>query len=157
MAAVLPVFVTCVLLWLLMAGRFTVADLVMAILASALVSALNRDLEQLSEVLRYGRGLLAYLPWLLREVWLSNIQVLKLVLDPRLPIDPGLVRVPVRFSSDLARAVFANSITLTPGTITIETGPDEFLVHALTREAADDVRAGGMARRVGGVFGDPGA
>ncbi|HYE90841.1 MAG TPA: Na+/H+ antiporter subunit E [Terriglobales bacterium] len=157
MPAALTVFVTCVVLWFLLAGHFAVADLVMAVVASALVTALNRDLEQLSEVFRHARGLLAYLPWILREIWVANIQVLKLVLDPRLPIDPVLVRVPARFSSDLARTVFANSITLTPGTITIEAGPDEFLVHALTRAAADDLVAGGMARRVGRVFGDPGA
>jgi multicomponent Na+:H+ antiporter subunit E len=157
MPARVSVFATCLVLWFLLSGHFGVADLVMAVFASAVVTALNRDLEQLSEVFRHGWRLLAYVPWILREIWLANLQVVKLVLDPQLPIDPVLVRVPARFSSDLARTVFANSITLTPGTITIEAGPDEFLVHALTRTAADDLVAGAMARRVGRVFGESGA
>ena len=157
MAGSLAVFFACFVTWLLLAGQFRAIDFVFAAAGAALVAFINRDLEQLSEVLWHGRRLLAYMPWLLREVWLANLQVLKLVLAPSLPIDPVLVRVPARFSGDLARTVFANSITLTPGTITIEAGPDEFLVHALTRAAADDLVAGAMARRVGQVFGDPGA
>jgi len=156
MRARVSVFATCFVLWFVLSGHFGLADLVMAAVASAVVTALNRDLEQIGEVLRHGRRLLAYVPWIAREIWLANLQVVKLVLDPRLPIDPVLVRVPARFSSDLARTVFANSITLTPGTITIEAGADEFLVHALTRAAADDLLAGAMARRVGHVFGEPG-
>ena len=157
MPAHVSVFATCLVLWFLLSGHFGVADLVMAVVASTVITALNRDIEQLSEVLRHGGRLLAYLPWIAREIWLANLQVVKLVLHPRLPIDPVLVRVPAPFSSDLARTVFANSITLTPGTITIEVGPDEFIVHALTRAAADDLVAGAMARRVGRVFGEPGA
>jgi multicomponent Na+:H+ antiporter subunit E len=156
MPARVSVFATCLVLWFLLSGHFGFSDLVMAVVASALVTALNRDVEQVSEVLRHGLRLLAYLPWIAREIWLANVQVVKLVLHPRLPIDPVLVRVPARFSSDFARTVFANSITLTPGTITIEAGPDEFLVHALTRAAGEDLVAGAMARRVGRIFGEPG-
>ena len=157
MAGSLAVFFTCVVAWMLLAGQFRVIDFVFASLGAAFVTLINRDLEQLSEVVRNGPGLLRYLPWLLREIWLANLQVIRIVLHPRLPVDPVLVRVSTRLSSDLARTVFANSITLTPGTITIEVGPDEFLVHALTRTAAEDLRAGAMARRVGRIFGDRGA
>jgi multicomponent Na+:H+ antiporter subunit E len=157
MAASLAVFFTCFVTWMLLAGQFRPIDFVFGAVGAALVALVNRDLEQLSEVLRHGGGLLRYVPWLLREVWLANLQVVKIVLHPRLPIDPVLVRVPARLSTDLARTVFANSITLTPGTITIEAGPDELLVHALTQGAADDLVAGTMARRVGRIFDDPGA
>jgi multicomponent Na+:H+ antiporter subunit E len=156
MGSSILVFVACLVVWFLFSGHFRVVDLVMATAASALVAVMNRGVEQLSDVLRHGPGLVAYVPWIMREIWLANIQVVKVVLDPRLPIDPVLVRVPARYSSDLARTVFANSITLTPGTITIEAGPDEFLVHALVRAAGEDLQGGAMARRVGRVFGDPG-
>jgi multicomponent Na+:H+ antiporter subunit E len=101
--------------------------------------------------------MLAYAPWLLREIWIANIQVVRLVLDPRLPIDPVVVRLPTRYTSDLARTTLANSITLTPGTVTIDVEDETLVVHAITRAGGDDVLGGGMARRVGRVFGDPGA
>jgi multicomponent Na+:H+ antiporter subunit E len=157
MGSSVSVFLACVGMWFLFSGHFGLVDLVMATLAAALVTVMNRGVEQLGEVLRHGPGLLAYVPWIMREIWLANIHVVKIVLHPRLPIDPALVRVPVRHSSDLARTVFANSITLTPGTITIEAGTDEFLVHALTRSAGEDLEGGVMARRVGRVFADQGA
>jgi multicomponent Na+:H+ antiporter subunit E len=157
MSASILVFVASIVNWMLLSGHFGVADLVMATVAAALVTVMNRGVEQLSDVLRHGPALLAYLPWILREIWLANIQVVKIVLHPALPIDPVLVRVRAQYRSDLARTVFANSITLTPGTITIDAGPGEFLVHALTRAAGEDLQGGAMARRVGRVFGDPGA
>jgi multicomponent Na+:H+ antiporter subunit E len=157
MSASVLVFTACLVIWALLSGQFRVADLVMATIAATLVTVMNRGVEQLSDVLRHGPAILGYVPWILREIWRANVQVVKIVLHPRLPIDPVLVRVRARYSSDLARTIFANSITLTPGTITIEAGPGEFLVHALTRGAGEDLQGGAMARRVGRVFGDPGA
>jgi multicomponent Na+:H+ antiporter subunit E len=151
------VFSACLVLWLLLSGHFGALDFAMAMVASALVAFANRDIEGVSELLRWTPRLLAYLPWLLKEIWLANIQVVKLVLDPALPIDPVIVRAQTRFSSDIARTTLANSITLTPGTITLDIEGEDFLVHAITAGGGADVVAGGMARRVGRIFGDPGA
>jgi multicomponent Na+:H+ antiporter subunit E len=151
------VFSACLILWILLSGHVGVLDLAMAVAASALVTFANRDVEGVSEMLRWTPRLLAYLPWLLKEIWVANIQVVKLVLDPALPIDPVIVRVRTRFSSDFARTTLANSITLTPGTITLDVDGDDFLVHAITAGGGADIVAGGMARRVGRMFGDPGA
>jgi multicomponent Na+:H+ antiporter subunit E len=63
----------------------------------------------------------------------------------------------MRYASDLARTTYANSITLTPGTITLDVEGETLVVHAITRAGGDALLAGGMARRVGRVFGDPGA
>jgi multicomponent Na+:H+ antiporter subunit E len=151
------VFSACLVLWLLLSGHVGALDFAMAAVASALVAFANRDIEGLSELLRWTPRLLVYLPWLLKEIWVANIQVVKLVLDPSLPIDPVVVRLRTRFSSDFARTALANSITLTPGTITLDVDGEEFLVHAITAGGGADIQAGGMARRVGQVFGDPGA
>ncbi len=157
MRAFALVFCACLVFWLLLSGHVSALDLAMGVAASALVTFANRDIEGVSELLRWTPRLLAYLPWLLKEIWVANVQVVKLVLDPALPIDPVIVRLPTRFSSDFARTALANSITLTPGTITLDVEGEEFLVHAITAAGGADIVAGGMARRVGRVFGDPGA
>lgn len=157
MRAFALVFSACLTLWILLSGHLGALDLAMGVAASALVAFGNRDIEGVSEMLRWTPRLLAYLPWLLKEIWLANIQVVKLVLDPALPIDPVIVRVRTRFSSDVARTTLANSITLTPGTVTLDVDGDDLIVHAITAAGGADVLAGGMARRVGRVFGDPGA
>jgi multicomponent Na+:H+ antiporter subunit E len=74
--------------------------------------------------------------------------VARIVLDPRLPISPTLVRVKASQKSAVGVVTYANSITLTPGTVTVEIAQGEFVVHALTREGADSLQEGEMDRRV---------
>jgi multicomponent Na+:H+ antiporter subunit E len=153
----LLVFAGGLVFWFLLSGHFGGLDLVYAVVASAAVAWLNRRDEALSDLLAWAPRLLAYAPWLLREIWTANLQVVRVVLDPRLPIDPVVVRVPTRYATDLARVTLANSITLTPGTVTLDVDGETLVVHAITRAGADDLLGGGMARRVGRVFGEPGA
>jgi multicomponent Na+:H+ antiporter subunit E len=80
---------------------------------------------------------LRYWGWLGGEIVKANIAVVKATMKPDLDIQPVLTRVPVTAKSDLARTTFANSITLTPGTVTVEVEERGFLVHALTREFSD--------------------
>lgn len=75
---------------------------------------------------------LAYWGWLGDQIVRSNIYVVKTVMRPNLDIQPVMTRVPVKLHSDLARATFANSITLTPGTVTVEVEETGFLVHGLS-------------------------
>jgi multicomponent Na+:H+ antiporter subunit E len=74
------------------------------------------------------------------------------VLDPRLPVDPVVVRFKTRLTSDLAVTAFANSITLTPGTVTVDVEEREFVVHALTPQTPAGFA--GMERRVAEAFGE---
>ncbi|MDP6037346.1 MAG: Na+/H+ antiporter subunit E, partial [Candidatus Latescibacteria bacterium] len=73
------------------------------------------------------------------------------VLSPGLPISPRVVRVVATQKTDLCRVIYANSITLTPGTVSLVLDGEEIVVHALTKEAADDVESGDMDRRVTGL------
>ncbi len=84
---------------------------------------------------RVGHAL-AYAAWLAVEVAKSNVAVILAILDPRRTINPALVNVKAEGRSDLARAMFANSITLTPGTVTVDIERDGFVVHALQEEKA---------------------
>ncbi len=98
-------------------------------------------------------GLVSYLPWLCGAVLRSNFDVAGKVLHPRLPIAPTIVRVPTRQRTAAGQATYANSITLTPGTISLELTDDEIEVHALSENSLVDLRNGEMARRVAAMEG----
>ncbi|MBK8264398.1 MAG: Na+/H+ antiporter subunit E [Nannocystis sp.] len=89
-----------------------------------------------------------YVPYLFWQIVLSNWDVFKRVWDPALPVSPQLVRAPFSTRTAFGTVTFANSITLTPGTVTIEVLEGEFLIHALTTEAADGVKDGSMEAQV---------
>jgi multicomponent Na+:H+ antiporter subunit E len=89
-----------------------------------------------------------YLPWLLWEIVKANVDVARRILDPKLPISPRLIKVKATQKRDLCRVLYANSITLTPGTVSIKMEDDEITVHALTREAAEGVETGVMDAKV---------
>jgi multicomponent Na+:H+ antiporter subunit E len=82
----------------------------------------------------------------------ANIQVARLILDPRLPIDPVVFRLRPPFRGDLPLTALGNSITLTPGTVTVDVEDGDLLVHALTREGAAGLEEGTMVRRVAHVW-----
>lgn len=83
-----------------------------------------------------------YWPWLIKEIVKSAWDVSKVILNPRLPISPTVVRFKPSQRTDVGLVTHANSITLTPGTMCIEAKPDEFVVHALTSSGAAGVGAG---------------
>ncbi len=96
-----------------------------------------------------------YWPWLFWEIVKSNIAVARIVLDPKLPIAPRIIKAKASQKSDLGRVVFANSITLTPGTVSIWVYPDHIEVHALDRSFDEDLQSGEMDRRASAVEGKP--
>ena len=87
--------------------------------------------------------LLFYAPWLLMEIVKANIDVISRILKPSLPITPTWILVEATQKTQLGRVVFANSITLTPGTVSIEVGENSILVHALSVEGASSLLNGG--------------
>ena len=94
--------------------------------------------------------LFSYVPWLLWEVILANMDVAYRVWHPQAPIDPRLIVVPFRTQTGIGTVVYANSITVTPGTITIgvDMATRQMLVHALTEKAARGLLSGEMHDRV---------
>ena len=85
---------------------------------------------------------------MLWEIVKANIDVARRILDPRLPISPTIIKVRAGQRHDITRVIYANSITLTPGTVSVDTNGDEITVHALTEQAARAVETGDMDRRV---------
>lgn len=128
-----------VVLWLVLSGSYTLSGdhsilLVMTVVSLAATVGLAvrmRILDRETVPLAPLLPLLTYWSWLGREIVAANIAVIRLIMKPDVDIEPRLVRVPVDLRSGLARCVFANSITLTPGTVTVDIENDGFLVHAL--------------------------
>jgi len=98
--------------------------------------------------LRPGFRLLRYFLWLLGQVVISNIDVARRIWHPKLPIQPSWDKLDIKVSSDLEKTIYANSITLTPGTLTTDVKDDHFMIHNLSPEAMESLRAGEMQRRI---------
>lgn len=142
--------------WLLLSGHYTATLISYGALSCLAIVWLSFHLGTLDkEALPVHLGLrpFLYIPWLLKEVVVSNIAVIRVILDPRLPIQPRLLRVRASQQSDVGKVMYANSITLTPGTVTLDVRNGEFLVHALTNESAEGLLTGEMDRRVTWVEG----
>ena len=142
---------TLFLFWLVLSGYFT-AFLVAAGAGSALAVAWLAWRMEVADreghPVHFSAAMLTYWPWLIKEIALSAWQVTRIILNPRLPISPVLVRFKPSQTSTVGLVTHANSITLTPGTITVEASHDEFLVHALTRAGGESLEGSEMDRRV---------
>lgn len=89
-----------------------------------------------------------FAPWLAKEIVISNIEVAKIILSPKMPLKRNLVTVPASPKTQLGKVILANSITLTPGTVSVRMEGDEILVHALSFEGAANDLSGDIERRV---------
>lgn len=153
----LSLFALLFLTWLLLSGLYTGLLLGLGVLSCLLVVAVCRrmqivDLEGHPNHLVIG--MLRYMPWLLWAIVKANIDVARRIVHPRLPVSPRVIRVAASQKTHLGQVVYANSITLTPGTVAVETGEGTIEVHALTREAAEEVRSGDMDSRVTDLEGE---
>ena len=134
MAYLLGIFVAIVAFWMGNSGHYTplmLGFLALSVVLTLLLSARLKIIDR--EGAPYVRlaGFVAYYPWLFWEIVKSNVVVIKACLRADLDISPALVKVKTTCKSDLAKVTFANSITLTPGTVTVEIEGDKLLVHGL--------------------------
>jgi multicomponent Na+:H+ antiporter subunit E len=139
------------LLWLGLSGHYTPflvgAGAGAAVLCVAVAVRMGvADTE--GHPIHLARAALTYFPWLLWEIAKSAWGVSKLILNPRLPISPTMTKVEAGQRTTVGVVTYANSITLTPGTITTGVKGNVLTVHALTRAGALDLEAGGMDARV---------
>ena len=142
--------------WLLLSGFFTPFFLGLAVVCCALVVAIALRMDAVDReplAITLGWRFVTYLPWLVKEIFVANVEVARQVWSRDMPIDPQLEWVPASQRSDLGTTIFANSITLTPGNISVSVEPGRILVHALTREGISNLVDGPMDARVRGVEG----
>lgn len=144
--------------WILLSGRFDLFHLVLGVISCLLVSYFSSDLlfhsfDPRKMSMQWPR-FAAYIPWLILEVFKANIHVMILVFHPRMMqlIDPRIIKFKSRLKSDISITTFANSITLTPGTITVYvTEYGDFEVHVIDK-ASGDALPGNMEKRVAYIF-----
>lgn len=143
--------------WMIWSGKFDAFHLSLGGISCLLVTYTTHDLLFKRTKFSFKDGievirLLTYIPWLLYQIVLANIHVAYLVLNPKMPIDPKIISFKTKLKKDISLATFANSITLTPGTITADIREGEYYVHALSKKVADDLLTGEMENRVAHIF-----
>lgn len=144
-------FVVLALTWLVWSGHTNSLLLTAGFGSCTLVVALMlrlRILDEESQMYVFGGRAFVYLPWLFWQIAKANVAVARLILAPKLRLSPKLIRVRPDQQSEVAKVVYANSITLTPGTVSLDIRGQQLLVHALTEEAAYELAQGEMNRRV---------
>lgn len=138
--------------WMLLSGETGLVLLLSGIIASLFVAYMSHDLLIGKADIRLGfvriLRFIKYLPWLLWQVMLSNIDIAYRTLHPKMPISPNIVSLKNEFKTEMGMVILANSITLTPGTVTIEVNEREFIVHAIAQDVADGLISGKMQERV---------
>ncbi|MDT8440892.1 MAG: Na+/H+ antiporter subunit E [Desulfuromonadales bacterium] len=153
MKAKLATFAVMLVFWVVLSGMFDAFHLSLGVISCLLVSHFSHNLLFYQGTpylwLRGFVGILCYLPWLCWQIVVANLQIAYIVLHPRMLelIDPQLIRFRSSLQTPIAKVTFAQSITLTPGTITVSVDEDEFTVYALT-EASAATLPGEMERRV---------
>lgn len=136
--------------WLVLSGHYTPMLIGFGIGSTAFVVYLSLRMDVVDHEglpLQLGGRFWRYFPWLLKEILVANLHVARIILTPSLPISPILVHYKSSQKSDLGRALYANSITLTPGTITTGIKDDELEVHSLTWVDVDGREEDEMDRR----------
>jgi multicomponent Na+:H+ antiporter subunit E len=141
--------------WYVLSGRFDVLHFGTGVVTAVVIALTFRSVPDATRV-NVGR-LAAFLPWLLLQIIISNLRVARAVLSPRMPIRPTFISRPPGVVGDRALTLLGASVTLTPGTLTVDMRPDEIFVHALDVHSAHDMREGVMAARVERIFEEPDA
>jgi multicomponent Na+:H+ antiporter subunit E len=150
----LGLFIALCAAWLLWSGYFKTLLLglgLVSVMACVYLAMRMRKTDGEGagfSIMDHIHQLATYWPWLLVEIAKSNLDVAKIVLKPTIEVDPVMIRVKASQQTAMGKTIYGNSITLTPGTITVDVEEDVFLVHALTQAGADGVREGEMDRRV---------
>ncbi len=140
------------IIWLFVVGQMTPYVVLLGLLCSLAVAWV--DLHRSPPPARSFPWvhLFLYVPWLVVQVVKSGLHMTRLILHPKLPIDPQIIPYKPRLRDPAGLVLLGNSITLTPGTITAEIAPDQLLVHAIDSRAAKDIVNGTMESRVSQVF-----
>lgn len=154
------VFIFLLLIWIVLSGTMKPFNLISGVICSAFVTAISGDLVfkdrsgSPASLPLFGLRLAGYLCWLLWELILSNLHVLRLAISPggMKEVRPRIVKFQTKLESPFARFILANSITLTPGTITMELKGQNLYIHAISETTAKGLE-GPMEKKIGKIFG----
>ena len=152
-------FVTMFAFWSALSGRFGEAFIIQGLVVAGVVTwasvpLLDTALASLGDHPRLRLWpFLTFCGWLVTRQAISAVQVGRIILTPGAHPDPAIGEFHTQLSSPAARTILANSITLVPGTNTLEVDDGTVTIHAFTRHDADDIASGALERRIGAIFG----
>jgi multicomponent Na+:H+ antiporter subunit E len=138
-------------IWLLWSGHYSLLLLSFGAISCLTVVVLVRRMGVFEPERQHINLLLPlplYWPWVLWAIFVANLDIAWRVLHPKLTIAPRVFKVKASQKSELGRVIYANSITLTPGTVSLDVEDDTITVHALTEKSASSLQTGEMDRRV---------
>lgn len=138
-------------LWLGLSGHYDILMLSLGVLSVLFVVFISNRMDSIDPEIypvHLTPLLLRFWLFLSREIVVANIDVVRRVFTPGKSISPQWIQLPLPMKSNLSRVIYANAITLTPGTVTVKVNKDEITIHSLSIEAADDLRSGRMAHAV---------
>ncbi|MBN2540001.1 MAG: Na+/H+ antiporter subunit E [Bacilli bacterium] len=153
-------FIALLLVYLLLAGfvwsEVILGSIVSVVLTMILVKRLNFKIDAKFPI-KLLKFLFVYIPVFVWKLILANIDVARRVLSPKIPLNPGIVKVKTELKGDLGKLTLANSITLTPGTLSIDVEDDYIFVHAIDVKGKTEVEnqaniSGPFEKILGGIF-----
>jgi len=157
-------FIPLYIFWLLLSQHYQPFYLIAGALVCAGVSWFNREMFfalapagrsgrlSLVSALKTAYHLARYVPWLVAQIARDNLLVAYLVLHPRMPINPGLIRFRTGYKKPVSQVILANSITLSPGTMTVFLENNSYLVHDLIPSSCGNLVSGETQNRVSRIF-----
>jgi multicomponent Na+:H+ antiporter subunit E len=142
--------------WSLLSGKFDAFHLILGAICCIFTAYLFHDLlfanARVGDMRIIAARFIVYIPWLIEQILLANFHVASLALRPKMPINPQVVKFKTKLETDISCVALANSITLTPGTITMDIKDGYYYVHALSQKVVDDLNTGEMEDRVAHIF-----
>ena len=147
----ISLFLTLAAFWLLNSGHYSTLMLLLGAASIVLVLIISHQMDvvdQESQPLYLTRHILGYYLWLIKKIIQANVTVVKHIWLGKESISPTLTKIKISQKTDMGKVIYANSITLTPGTVTIDIKDDEIIVHALLYKDIESLKAGEMDRRV---------
>ncbi len=144
--------------WILLSGKYDMLHLFLGIISSLFVAfvtwngSLFTDKKQFYRIPRIMIGLTLYMAWLSTRIAKAALHVSCLILNPKMPIQSRFIHYKTVLQGKSARIIFGNSITLTPGTITVNIEDNNLLIHTLDNESAQDILTGELEKRISNIF-----
>lgn len=157
----LSVFVLTYLMWIGFTASISFSELVMGFVVALVVAIVITKYSKLSIgidfPIRALKFVFGYLPVFIVAMVKANLDVARRVLSPSLPINPAIVKVPVKLKGEISKLTLANSITLTPGTLSLELDKESIYVHWIDKRSdnPEEIKkaiVGSFEKRIGGIF-----
>ncbi len=143
--------------WMLLSGYFKPLMLGFGVISVIIVLIFLKRMDKVDNDPKFissGHRMLRYAIWLVWQIVLSSLHVTRLVWGSADKLSPSLAKVSVRNTQETERVIYANSITLTPGTLSVDLEDDEITVHALQEASIEELKAGDMESKITSIWGE---